>query len=115
LEEGESGEDFDGGGVGCGEGAGAEKDLAVVGEAVGDTSAWTRRRLGRRLVQHRGGCGGGAGTWRGPGDGRGGTGGGPDGGAGVEAVGEAPAVQVWRRSGSGLTGGGEMIVAKVRV
>jgi hypothetical protein len=33
----------------------------------------------------------------------------------MEAVGEASAVQVWRRSGSGLTGGGEMIVAKVRI
>jgi hypothetical protein len=31
------------------------------------------------------------------------------------AVGEVTAVQVWRRSRSGRTGGGEIIVARVRV
>jgi hypothetical protein len=32
-----------------------------------------------------------------------------------EAVGEASVVQEWRRSRSGRAGGGEMIVASVRV
>jgi hypothetical protein len=45
-------------------------DLAAVGEAVDEASAWTRRRLGRRSMWCRGGRGGGTGTRRGPDGGR---------------------------------------------
>jgi hypothetical protein len=81
-------------------------------------ASWTWRRSGKRSARH----------WCGPNDGRGG------GRCGVEAdveeeqersvdptavgeavIYEAPAVEAWRWSRSKCVGGGEMIVAKVRV